>query len=322
MELVAADIGGTHARFAIASIDHGRVTALADAITLRTAEHASLGLAWAEFAASIGRDLPRVAAFAVACPIAGEVLKMTNNPWVIRPATLAAELRLERVVLVNDFGAVGHAVAQFGAAHLHHIAGPDVALPTDGVIGIIGPGTGLGVAHVLRRGGRSQVIESEGGHMDFAPIDAVDDAILAHLRPRFHRVSAERVVSGPGLVNIYEALAALEGRAVPAQTDTELWAAALSGSDGMAIAALARFCLSLGSIAGDIALATGAAAMVIAGGIGPRIAGLLPRSGFAERFTAKGRLEAMLAAMPVKLVTHPQPGLFGAASAFAAEAAP
>jgi glucokinase len=317
MELVAVDLGGTNVRFAIATVRGGQVTTLGEATTLHTAEHPSLAMAWAAYAARAGRSLPRAAGLAVACPISGDVLKLTNSPWIIRPATLGSELGVDKLTLINDFGAVGHAVAQLPAADLQHIAGPDIPLPAEGVIGIVGPGTGLGVAHVLRHKTTYHVMESEGGHIDFAPLDAIDDALLARLRARYRRVSAERVCSGPGLANIYESLAALEGRSIPPLDDKTLWAAALDGSDSLAVTALGRFCLALGSVAGDLALAQGAQGMVIGGGVGTRIAKVLPGSGFASRFTAKGRLEAMLAAIPVKLISHPQPGLFGAAAAFA-----
>jgi glucokinase len=184
---------------------------------------------------------------------------------------------------------------------------------------ILGPGTGLGVAHVLRHEDRNHVIECEGGHIGYAPLDSIEDAMLARLRRRYRRVSVERIVSGPGLANIYEALAAIEGRSVEAMDDKALWAAALSGEDGLAAVALDRFCMILGSVAGDIALSQGAKAVIIAGGLGQRLVDVLPRSGFASRFTAKGRFEPMMAAIPVKVITHPQPGLFGAAAAFAEE---
>jgi glucokinase len=319
MELVAADIGGSHARFALADVEHGQVTSLSEAVTFKTVEHASLQTAWETFGEQLGRALPRAAAIAVACPIAGEMLKLTNNPWIIRPAMIAERLGVDRITLINDFGAVGHAVVQVGREHLRHLCGPDVPLPEEGVISIVGPGSGLGVAHVLRRERRDQVIECEGGHIDYAPVDGIEDVILARLRARYARVSVERVVSGPGLANIYEALAAIEGRAVQTGDDKAVWTAALSGADSLAVAALDRFCLILGSVAGNIALAHGANAVVVAGGLGARIADLLPRSGFSGRFTAKGRFEKMMSAIPVKVITHPQPGLFGAAVAFAEE---
>jgi glucokinase len=319
MELVAADIGGSHARFALADVEHGKVTSLSEAVTFKTVEHASLQTAWETFGEQLGRALPRAAAIAVACPIGGEMLKLTNNPWIIRPAMIAERLGVDRITLINDFGAVGHAVVQVGREHLRHLCGPDVPLPEEGVISIVGPGSGLGVAHVLRREGCDQVIECEGGHIDYAPVDGIEDVILARLRDRYGRVSVERVVSGPGLANIYEALAAIEGRAVQTGDDKAVWTAALSGADSLAVAALDRFCLILGSVVGNIALAHGANAVVVAGGLGARIADLLPRSGFSGRFTAKGRFEKMMSAIPVKVITHPQPGLFGAAVAFAEE---
>jgi glucokinase len=319
MELVAADIGGSHARFALADVEGGQVTSLSEAVTLKTVEHASLQTAWETFGEQLGRALPRAAAIAVACPITGDMLKLTNNPWIIRPAMIAERLGVDRITLINDFGAVGRAVVQVGREHLRHLCGPDVPLPEEGVISIVGPGSGLGVAHLLRREGRNHVIECEGGHIDYAPVDGIEDVILARLRERYRRVSVERVVSGPGLANIYEALATIEGRAVQTGDDQAVWTAAHSGADSLAVAALDRFCLILGSVAGNIALAHGAKAVVIAGGLGARIADLLPRSGFSGRFTAKGRFERMMSAMPVKLITHPQPGLFGAAVAFAEE---
>jgi glucokinase len=319
MEIVAADIGGSHARFALADVEGGQVTSLSEAVTFKTVEHASLQTAWATYSEQLGRPLPPAAAIAVACPIAGEMLKLTNNPWIIRPAMIAKRLGLDQVTLINDFGAVGHAVLRVGHEHLSHLCGPDVPLPERGVISIVGPGSGLGVAQVLRREGRNHVIECEGGHIDFAPLDGIEDMILARLRKRYRRVSAERVVSGVGLANIYEGLAAIEGRAVETGDNKALWTAALAGDDNLAVAALDRFCLALGSIAGDIALVHGANAVVIAGGLGLRIAHLLPSSGFAGRFAAKGRFESKMASIPVKVITHPQPGLFGAAAAFAEE---
>ncbi len=319
MEIVAVDIGGTHARFALAEVANGEFVSLGEAVTLETAEHASFQLAWEAFAASLGRSAPRHAGIAVASPIGGEVIKLTNNPWIIRPALIDERLKLDRHVLVNDFGAVGHAVAQVGPEHLRHICGPEVDLPAEGVIAVAGPGTGLGVAHVLRREARNFVIESEGGHVDFAPLDAIEDRILAHLRPTFTRVSTERIASGLGLANIYSALAAMNGRPGWTGDTRALWQTALAGEDSLANAALDRFFLCFGAIAGDIALATGATSLVIAGGLGLRLADRFAVSGFAERFVAKGRFRTMMAAMPVKLITHPEPGLYGAAAAFAEE---
>jgi glucokinase len=318
MPLVTIDIGGTHARFALAEVAQGNVVDLSDPVTMKTAEHASFQTAWEAFGEHIGTPLPRAVAIAIAAPVDGEIIKFTNNPWIIRPALIKERLNVDAYVLVNDFEAVGHAVAQAGPEHFEHLCGPDEPLTSEGTISIIGPGTGLGVAHIHRHGGNYHVQATEGGHTDFAPLDAIEDAILARMRKRFTRVSVERIVSGPGLVDIYETLAAIEGRAIQQLDDKTLWALGMSGEDSLASAAIDRFCLSLGSVAGDVALAQGGfGGVVIAGGLGLRIKDILLRSGFDERFRAKGRFEKLMAGIPVKLITHPQPGLFGAAAAFA-----
>lgn len=318
-EIVTVDIGGTHARFALAKVEGGRIACLGEAVTLRSADHASFATAWEAFAAAAGRRLPSAAAISIACPVKGDVLKLTNSSWVVRPSQLPEQLGVERFTIINDFAAVAHAVAQVGQEHLSHVCGPEHPLPEHGVISIVGPGTGLGVGALLRTGRSYQVLPCEGGHVDFAPLDATDDAILACLRKPFNRVSVERIVSGPGLTNIYEALSVIEKRSIAPFDNKLLWAAALDGGDSLAARALDRFCLSLGSAASDIALVHGATGLVIAGGLGLKLANHLPRSGFLQRFTAKGRFEGMMAALPVKVITHPQPGLLGAAAAFGQE---
>ena len=319
MRIVAVDIGGTHARFAIADVADGRVVSLGEPVTLKTAEHGSFQLAWQAFAAGQDTPLPRAAGIAIAAPISGDVIKLSNNPWIIRPALIPERLDVDDWTLVNDFGAIGHAVAQVPESDFLHLCGPDGPLPDRGMITVCGPGTGLGVAGVLRVGGAYHVVETEGGHTDFAPLDGIEDALLQHLRKSFNRVSVERIVAGPGIVAIYETLAAMEGRAIARMDDRTIWARALDGSDSLATAALDRFCLALGAVAGDLALAHGPTGVVIAGGLGLRLKDHLVRSGFGERFVAKGRFRNLMARIPVKLITHPQPGLFGAAAAFAQE---
>jgi glucokinase len=318
-QVAVADVGGTHARFAIAKLNGGNVVSLGEPVTLKTAEHGSFQLAWQEFGRRAGIDLPNELAIAFAGPVGGEVLKLTNNPWVIRPALIKERLGVDRYVVVNDFGAVGYAVATLPDEHFRHLCGPDKPLPKEGVTSIVGPGTGLGVASLLRKTDHYEIIETEGGHIDFAPLDLLEDKILAQLRRHFRRVSVERVVAGQGLPNLYEALGAIEKLDVRIHDEKELWAAALAGTDSLATAALDRLCLSLGAVTGDLALAQGANGVVIAGGVGLRLADYLPRSGFRDRFIAKGRFERRMDEMPVKLITHPQPGLFGAAAAFAKE---
>jgi len=299
--LVAIDLGGTHARFAPATIGGAGAIALGEPVTLKTSDYASFQTAWEAYLAQVGGPHPDAVAIAIAGPVRGEVIRFTNNPWLIRPALIDEKLGVSAHTLINDFGAVGHAVARAEPSDFAHLCGPDRPLPG---------------------AGGYRVQSTEGGHIDFAPLDPIEDAILARLRQRYRRVSVERVVSGPGLADIYEVLAALEGKAVTARSDAELWQAGTGGDDSLAAAAVDRFCMSLGSVAGDIALAQGASGVVIAGGLGLRIKDTLLRSDFAGRFAAKGRFAGIMAEMPVKLITHPQPGLLGAAAAFATEHLP
>jgi glucokinase len=319
MEVVAVDIGGTHARFAIAEVEAGRVVRLGEPVTQKVAEHATFPLAWSAFAEQLGRPVPRAAAIALASPINPELIKLTNNPWIIRPPLIKERLDVDVYSLINDFGAIGHAVGQLDGDAYVHLCGPDVPFPGSGSITVCGPGTGLGVAQVYRCSGEYHVIPTEGGHQDYAPLDEIDDAIIRRLRPTYTRVSAERVCAGPGLVHIYETLAQIEGKPFVHLDDKRLWELAFEGTDRLAVAALDRFCVSLGGVAGDLALAHGPTGVVIAGGLGLRLRDRLIESGFAQRFVAKGRFQQLMNTIPVKIITHPQPGLFGAAAAFAQE---
>lgn len=319
MELVAADIGGTHVRFAIATIADGGQIALGQPVTLRTSDHADLPAAWQAFGRIHGNPLPPRAALAIAAPVTGDRVVMTNNSWVLHQSALPGQLGVDRVCVLNDFAAVAHAVACAPAESFIHVCGPDGPLPTTGTTSVIGPGTGLGVAHFHRHAGGYHVQATEGGHTDFAPVDALDDAMFAALRVEHGRVSTERIAAGPGILPIYRALATQGSHPAPLALDRDIWTAALEGQDRLAVSAMERYCMTLGRVAGDLALAHGAGAVVLAGGLGYRLRDHLPRSGFAEGFCYKGRYAAMMAGIPVKLITHTQPGLLGAAAAFAAE---
>ena len=321
MEIVSVDIGGTHARFAIATVADDGTISLGEPETLHTQDHASFQTAWEDFRDRRGGTLPPRISMAIAGPVGGDVIRFTNNPWIIRPAMVKEKLGVEEYCIVNDFEAVAHAVARVGDDQFIHLTGPDKPLAATGRLSVLGPGTGLGVAHLYREAdGTYRVSATEGGHIDFAPLDQIDDAILARLRKRHNRVSVERVVAGPAISDIYQALAAMEGRPVPEEDDIAIWTRGQDGSDSLAAAAVDRFCMSLGSVAGDIALAQGGfGGVVIAGGLGYRIRATLLKSGFSERFKSKGRFQELMASIPVKLITHPQPGLFGAAAAFVRE---
>ena len=313
-DLVALDVGGTHARFALASIGADGAISLGEPVTLNTGDYPGLAAAWAEFARAASGPVPRSVAIAAAGPVVGETIPLTNGSWLIDAAALRSQLGIERVTLINDFGAVAHAVARVSDDQLIHITGPDVPLPAAGTVSVIGPGTGLGVAHFHRFPGGYHVQATEGGHVGFAPHDEFEDRLLAALRAKYGRVVTERVNAGPGIGAIYAALGGNE-----LADDRAIWERGIARQDELAAQAVGKFCASLGTVVGDYALAQGASAVVLAGGLGLKLRDILPASDFGERFRAKPRYEQMMAGIPVKLIVHPQPGLYGAAAAFALE---
>ena len=317
MKIVIADIGGTHARFAIAEIDNEKVISLSHTKKLHTADYATLALAWHDYVAMskihLSGPFPRCAAIAIAGPVDGERISLTNNSWVINRATLAKEIDVDDFILLNDFEAVAHSVAMLSDEHFSYLCGPEKA-PQYGVTTILGPGTGLGVAHLTVCEEGYSVGETEGGHVDFAPLDSWEDGLLSGLRAQHGRVSVERVLSGPALRSLYYALTK-EGERLDVD-DRELWALAISGDDEKAVAALDRFFLSYGSIAGDMALAHGANKVILTGGLGARLADHMPASGFCSRFTAKGRFRSKMEQITVQQLFYDEPGLYGAAAGY------
>lgn len=318
-QIIAADIGGTNARFARATIEGGRMPRLGTVRKYKVADYASLQECWAAFRADEARDgagaLPAIASIAFATAIGRDEIKLTNSSWVIRPATLAADLGLTKVRLINDFEAVAHAVSRLPDENLPLLFGEDKPFPRDGGVTVLGPGTGLGVALIAFDASEPHILATEGGHVDFAPHDELEDRILEQLRKKFLRVSSERIVSGPGLNNLYQALATISRDRVVLMDDATLWQVALEGTDGGARTALERFCLCYGAVAGDLALAHGPHAVVLAGGLTQRMRDVLLQSGFHARFKAKGRFESLMATIPVRLALHDEIGLFGAAAA-------
>ena len=320
MRIVAVDLGGTNARFAIAELHADRRPKLSEPRKYKTAEYSGLAAAWAAFARDEGGRLPAAASIAIAGPVEGELIRFTNSSWTIRPASLGEELGIDGgLMLLNDFAAMAAAVGVLRDEELVPLGGPSEALPAEGMTTVIGPGTGLGVAQLLRRKGRRIVIPTEGGHIDFAPLDDFEETLLRRLRSDHGRVSVERVVSGPALASIREAVARLGGAAIVPRGDAALWAGAIDGSDQYARQALDRLVMAFGSIAGDLALAHGSNAVVVTGGLANRIRGRLEGPLFNDRFRAKGRFAPRMADIPIRLSVHPDPGLLGAAAAYQEE---
>ena len=313
-----ADIGGTNARFAMTDLATAEV-GIIESRTLAGEEFASLQHAAEHYLADVGVK-PRRAALAVASPVDRDEIRLTNRAWSFSRAELQQTLALDELRMLNDFGAIAWAIPALKAEDRVHLYGPSPPV-SHGPISVIGPGTGLGVGLLIGSPEHGwQAVETEGGHVTFAPIGDEEHRIARWLEARFGRPSTERVLSGDGLSHIHAALQGSEGgprdgRALPLRDPADIVAAALDGHDLDARRALARFCSVLGSVAGDAALIHGARRIVIAGGIVPRFIPFLRSSAFRERFIAKGRFSTWLEAVTIEVIVHPNPGLLGAAVA-------
>jgi glucokinase len=304
-----ADIGATNARFALLGPDGHYASAIllcVDFAMLEDAVRAFLDRSGAS-------ERPNRAAFAIAGPVTGDRLRMTNHPWEFSIAETKRRLGLDRLEVVNDFAAVAHAVPRLAEGDRVQ-AGGGAPVPHQ-PIGVIGPGTGLGMASLAWCGGRWQVLAGEGGHATAAPWDEREAAIIAILRKRLDHVSVERLISGMGLRNLRQALAELDGVAAESMTPAEISAAGLSGSDRLCAEAVELFCALLGGAAGNLALTVGArGGIYIAGGIVPKLGDAFFRSRFRERFVAKGRMSAFLEPIPTYVITHQLPAFLGLAA--------
>jgi glucokinase len=312
--VLLADIGATNARFALLS--NGNLNAMS---SMEVAKFEQFEDALRMFLKEHCRQTEiHQALLAIAGPVKGERVALTNSSWVIDARELQTAFGLQ-VQIVNDFEAVALSLPSLTAADLVGIGGgrPEVGAP----MAVLGPGSGLGVACLIERSEKRVVIASEGGHATLAPICEEEDRIVAHLRKRFGHVSAERVISGGGLENIYQAIAAVERLETPARNATEITKNAVTGQCQLASRSLHAFCAFLGSFAGNIALTFGARGGVyIAGGISPRILDFLIRSEFRSRFEAKGRLRSYVEAIPSYVITHPAAALVGLKSLVEAQA--
>ncbi len=310
-DVLLADVGGTNLRLVLADAEHG--VDHASLVSLRVAEHPSLEAAARGYLRAHGAK-PEVAVFAVAGRVEQGHAQITNHPWQIDCTALRALLQIPRIKLVNDFAAMGASLAALGAEDMAAIGPglPELAASSDGCFAVLGPGTGLGATAVLRRGGRWLVMETEGGHIGFAPQDALEIELLRVLAARFGRVSNERLICGSGLLNLYRALGEVRGEPAPALTPEAVTSDALRG-DVLALAALERFALILGGVAGDLVLAYGAwDGVLLAGGLIPQLLPRLRGGDFRARFTGKGRFGATLERIPSAAIMHAQPGLLGA----------
>jgi glucokinase len=309
---LVADIGGTNARLAIADLATLKVSGAA---SFRCADFPSLEAVAAAFLSAVP-ERPAAAAFAVAAPVVGDRIRLTNSPWSFGHGELRSAIGVETLLLLNDFEALAHVLPHLGDAELHQIGGGTPAERAAKVV--LGPGTGLGVAGLVWSRAGWQALPSEGGHTAFAVASATEFAMLERLLKGRERLSVERLVSGPGLADVYRVLAELQGRPAPPLEAAEVVQRAYAGDDPVAREALDRFATWLGRFAGDAALFMGARGGVyIGGGIAPRMVDVLSAGRFRRAFEAKGRMSAFLAPIPAYIILATDAALKGAAAALA-----
>jgi glucokinase len=313
--LIAADVGGTHAR--VARLEAGALgsdLAIVEYRKYACADHPSLAAIVETFRAETGsRDVGRIA-LAIAGYVIDDAVVNVNLPWPVSISTLRDALGAGDLAIVNDFEAVAHAIGHVDDASATLLSGPAHAT-SQGPVLVVGPGTGLGAAVRIPDAGRSVILATEAGQATLAPHTDLELAILAELRKQSARVQVEHVLSGTGLVNLHRAIATLRGVTVPMRSAAEITAAALAKSDPVAVETADVFCGWLGGVLGDLALTYAAeGGIYIAGGVLPRMKDLLARSAFVERFLDKGVMRDVLARTPVRLVEHGELGVIGAAS--------
>lgn len=304
-----ADIGGTNARFAIVdqegAIGAPRTLACADFPGPAAAARAYIE-------ATAAKEPPLRGAFAVASPVTGDAIDMTNHPWIFSIDGVRRDLDLEKLDVINDFTAIALSVPHLEAGGRRRIGGGE-ALP-GAPIAVLGPGTGLGVSGLVPSAEGWLALATEGGHVSLAAMTAREEAVIGILRRKFGHASAERAVSGPGLVNLYNALAELEGVEVASLTPATITERAMAGNCPRSRDALALFTAFLGTVASNLALSLGARGGVyMAGGILPKLADAFDEESFRARFENKGRFYGYLTAIPTYLITHEHPAFLGLA---------
>ena len=308
-----ADVGATNARFAVISPEAGlqraRVLACEDFPTIHGAIAAYLH---DELPLTDARRLA-AAALAIAGPVTGDHVALTNHPWSFSIAELRSHLGLDRLEVLNDFAAVAAAMPYIEPDERTQVGGGE---PLAGApIGVLGPGSGLGVSGLVATAAGWLPLPGEGGHATMAPANGRESAVLDRMRARYDHVSAERALSGPGLVDLYNTLTEVDGVPAVSYTAPQITDPGVCARDPYCAEAVDMFCAMLGTVAGNLALTLGArGGIFVAGGIVPKLGAAFATSAFRARFEAKGRLRPYLAQIPTYVVTHPFPAFLGLAA--------
>jgi len=308
------DIGGTNARFAWLT-DHAAPPT--DVVSYACAEHESLLAAIRHYLTEHRKERPPASAIGIANPILGDLVRMTNHHWSFSISELQRSLGLKRLRVINDFTALALSLPTLRPADLHRVGLEGTAVP-GATLAVLGPGTGLGVSGLLPSGADGFVpISGEGGHVTLAAQGEYEAAVVSVLAKRFGHASAERALSGPGLVNLYDAVCTLANQTPRPLGPADIIEQARGDADPRCAAVIDLFCKFLGGVAGNLALTLGARGGVyIGGGLAPRLQAEIERSAFRERFAAKGRFRDYLGAIPTFIIdAQTSPALIGAARA-------
>ncbi len=305
---LVGDIGATNARFALVD-PHGALTGTR---ALLCDDYPTITEAITTYLADAGKAKPAAAVLAVAASPTGDEVEMTNHPWTFSIEGVRQAVGLKRLRVVNDFHANAAVVPYLGTDDRIQV-GPGTPV-AQSPIGVLGPGTGLGVSALVPTPSGPKPMPGEGGHVTMSPADARESAVLDIMRERYDHVSAERLLSGPGLVNLYNTLCELSKVKAASLTAAQITDPKIGAGDACAREATDMFCAMLGTVAGNLALTLGAhGGIYIAGGIVPKLGDAFAQSQFRERFEAKGRFRDYLAPIPTYVIVRPFAALLGAA---------
>ena len=310
--LLVGDIGGSKARFALAN---AKTPGFSREKIYQCADFASAHQAIDAYLKEVNTNKPIAICIAAAGPVVDGAVRFTNNSWRIETSDLRNEFDTAGIRLLNDFEAIAYSIPWLQKSDVVSIGlpRPKDLKDTDFTLCVLGPGTGLGAAGLCKRGAHISPVVGEAGHLGFAPETQLQVELLSQLRDRFDRVSDERLISGPGLENIYWALSKLRGKKNAQFSAAEIFSSASERGDPTAAEAVQLFFEILGQVAGNLALALGAAdGVYIAGGIVKRNPELIANSRFRTGFERKGRHRSMMEDIPTQVIIHPQPGLLGA----------
>lgn len=301
-----ADVGGTNIRLAL--LENGRIAKIEKYLC---ADFESISDAIIHFQKNNKEAYFTAGCIAIACPVNHDLVKMTNHTWAFSKKALKAQLGLEHLYVINDFTAVAHSLPTLNHNQVVQIGRGSAK--EHGNIAVFGPGTGLGVEHLTWTAQGWQTLDGEGGHVDFAPTDETDVVVWRYLQQKCGRASAEEVLSGRGIVNIYQALCLHHKHTATLSAPATVTSAGLDASDPMAVLAIKQFCRVMGSFAGNLALnlcTTGG--IFIGGGVTSHLGDYFLRSEFRQRFEAKGSFGHYVQDIPTYLINEPDHGLLGA----------